>query len=170
MTDVLSEVRRYLIKAEYEIGEAPKPFAFVAQNASVLVFVAPVEPDIQTTRGNVLGLLSGPFRSKRFGPKTMEMYCVFVSENPISLPEVERCEQDMKVCRKVVVTSAGVIDARLSFLCPLDDTMTAPLDASGLYWAELRKRLSDAEIQFLRQVEGGSASTQSALALARKLP
>src|SRR5258708_26042368 len=55
--------------------------------------------------------LASPFRSKQFGPKTMEMYCIFVVDEKTPISTIERWEQDLKFCRKVFVTNTRQIDA-----------------------------------------------------------
>ena len=169
MSKILDEVRDCLRFGGFEIASAPGPFEFFAQNTDVLVFVivADIDKDLQTTIQKVLNALSGPFRSKRFGPKTMEMYCVLVSQAAAPLTSIERIEQDIRICRKIVITSRDDVKSQLSFLCPLDETLAAVPEARQVYWAEIEKRLNSKEVAFLKAVDEGNASSHTVIDLAR---
>jgi hypothetical protein len=168
MSNALEAVRQFLTGAGFDIRDVPGPFDFVAQNDSILVFVITVETDLDSSWNDVLTSLSGPFISKRFGPKTLEMYCVFVSRIPHTLQEIERCEQNIKVCRKVVISESDAIGGSLAFLSPLDEVMTTRQDTATEYWEELANLLNENEMSFLRKIDDQSATSETVLELVRK--
>jgi hypothetical protein len=95
----------------------------------------------------------------------MEMYCVFVSNQKLPLSRIEKCEQDLKVCRKVVIVDAEQIEARLSFLRPLEEVLAAPLDVNQLFWSETAKFLNKDEVAFLKKAQETSISLEELLRL-----
>jgi hypothetical protein len=165
MSEIADKVKGFLTDAGFEVYQSPGPFAFVAQNLSVLVFVVEAGPDLQAKIRSTVNLLAGPFRSKMFGPKTMEMYCIFISETNVSTPTIEQTEQDIQVCRKIVVADEKRMVARLSFLKPLEDFLANPPDMGKLFWEEMAKYLTVKEITFVRKVEEQSTSTEELIGL-----
>lgn len=168
MSEITEGVKKYLSGAGFEMALARGPFAYVAQNSVSLVFITPCGSDIESDFRRVLNALSGPFHTKRFGPKTMEMYCVFLSEEPLPLSVIQRCEQDIRICRKIVVTSVGEIDEKLSFMRPLDESTIETADAGTVFWSNLEGWLRPHEVEFLRKIEKATGLTEAAIALGRK--
>jgi len=167
MNDLVRHVRTFLLDSGFEIGGERGQFELVGQNSSVIVFLIDAGMDLETARRRVLNVLTRPFQTKRFGPKSMEMYCVFVADAGVSLALVEKCEQDIRVCRKIVVTGPGEMETRLSFLRPLVAVMEGSHDVSSLFWTELRQRLTEAQVEFLKEVGGVAAAPED---LANRIP
>jgi hypothetical protein len=170
ISDLAGTVQTFLEASGFDVKEGGERFAFVAQNPTVLIFVVQVEKEFDRAVRAVTNLLAPPFRSKKFGPKTMEMYCVFVSNEQIPLSRIEQCEQDLKVCRKVVLTNIGQVETRLSFLRPLEEVLPGPLDLSDLFWAATGKYLNTDEIAFLRTAEEVSIPAEELLRLMPQSP
>jgi hypothetical protein len=150
--DLLAHIESFLRGSGFEVTDATSPFIYVAQNSSVLVFVIEAEPDINQTVRNVTTLLASPFRSKQFGPKTMEMYCIFVVEETTPISLIERWERDLKFCRKIFVTNRQQIEARLCFLQPLGDSIKGSLDIDSMFWSQMSTELLPTEVALLKSV------------------
>jgi len=88
-----------------------------------------------------------------------------VSDEKIPLSKIEQCEQDLKVCRKIVLTNIQQIETRLSFLRPLEDVLPGPLDLSQLFWVETGKYLNTDEVAFLRKAKEASIRPEELLRL-----
>jgi hypothetical protein len=160
--ELLQQIETFLRSSGFDVTDGSPPFAYVAQNTSVLVFVIEATPDIEQTVRKVTTLLASPFRSKRFGPKTMEMYCIFVADEATPVSAMERWEQDLKFFRKVVVTANHHIPSRLSFLQPLSETLTASLDIDSMFWSQMDAQLNADGVRLLRSL-GSSLKTTDEL-------
>jgi hypothetical protein len=154
LTDLIAYVEKFLINAGLTVAHARvQPFALIAQNQNIMVFVAPVpDGDLDSAVASVMTHLTGPFRAKSFGPKTMEMYAIFVASRPIALESIKQCEHNTQVCRKIVVTSQEEIDSALFFLKPLAELTSLPLGIEKEFWDELAKHLDVRQIRFLREL------------------
>jgi hypothetical protein len=168
LSRTLEATRKFLGEEGFEILDLGTAFSFVAQDHSVLVFVAEADSDLNAAAMRALNALSLPFRVKRFGPKTMEMYCVLVADQAFPLPEIEKWEQDIRVCRKIVVTGDASVTERLSFLRPVLEAVKNVTDIDELFWAELRKYLSEEETLFLRALGDRPLQPDEALNLLRR--
>jgi len=166
MSDLTSEIKQFLVDSGFEIGAEKGGFSFVAQNSIMIVFVVPVRGSLRGTVREVLDVLAKPFLSKRFGPKTMDMFCIFVTDKHIGLDEIEACEQDIRVCRKVVVQKADELRSRLSFLRPLADVVAESYkDVGSLFWRQLERYLKTDEVALLRKLQDGSVSAETMITL-----
>lgn len=153
MNPILESVQAFLSNAGFEVTKLEAaPFALVGQNDHVIVFGVDVGDDLSSSARLTVSYLSRPFRSKSFGPKTMEMYVVFASTGAVALEESERVERDTRVCRKIVLTSETDLEARLSFLRPLDEFLERMLDPEAMFWQYLAERLDHQGIAFLRDL------------------
>jgi len=163
--ELLKQVEMFLRSWGFDITDATTPFAFVAQNTSILVFVVEVKTDLDQTVTNATTLLASPFRSKQFGPKTMEMYCIFVVEASTPISTIERWEQDLKFCRKIFVTNGRQLDARLSFLQPLNDSLTGSLDINSMFWSQMDTQLKPNEVELMKSLGNTVKTTDELLGL-----
>jgi len=166
--ELLTQIETFLRNSAFEVTDASTPFAFVAQNTSLLLFVAEVKTDLDQTVRNVTTLLASPFRSKQFGPKTMEMYCIFVVDEKTPISTIERWEQDLKFCRKVFVTNTRQIDARLSFLQPLNDSLTGSFDIGSMFWSQMETQLKPNEVELIKSLGNTVKTTDELLGLLTK--
>jgi hypothetical protein len=150
MNQLLEAVTKFLESADFEVtrGHQP-PVLILAQNESLIVFVLDASGDLQSTIDTTLGLLIKPFRTKAFGPKTLEMYAVFLCDTAVPTSEIEQYEQNTMVCRKIVLTSVDEIPTRLSFLKPLEAEVSSTPDIEQMFWAELGNSLSPKEMELL---------------------
>jgi hypothetical protein len=162
MVELLKQIETFLRSSGFDVTDASPPITYVAQNTSLLVFVVEARPDIDQTVRSVTTLLASPFRSKRFGPKTMEMYCIFVADEATPVAVIERWEQDIKFCRKVFVTGSHHIPSRLCFLQPLSDTLTDSLDIDSMFWSQMDAQLSPDAVRLLKSL-GSSLKTTDEL-------
>jgi len=169
VSQLVDPIRKALTESGYSILSEVGPFALVAQNESLLVFVAETATSLPVTVTNVHKILSSPFKTRKFGPKTLEMYCVLVAPTTIGTGDIERCEQDIRVCRKVVITKEDDIEGRLSFLRPLEDVLTKLTDIEGLFWAQIRAYLAEDKAEFLDALYKEPFSTERALTLLSQL-
>jgi hypothetical protein len=165
MNEISSKISSFLTEAGFEVFTGSGPFTLVAQNPSTLVFVAETGHDLEGGIRSVLNSLAGPFRGKKFGPKTMEMYCIFVSDQSVPVSLIEQCEQDLRVCRKVVVTGPDQIWTQISFLRPLGDVLAASPNVNELFWAETARHLNGQEITFLKKAIDESLGADDLLPL-----
>jgi hypothetical protein len=153
MNTLVESVEALLSEADFAVmRQTEGPFAVVAQNNEVIVFVVDVVDDLAARVRSIVSTLAKPFRSKGFGPKTMEMYCVFVANTPVNLEEIERYERDIRVCRKIVVTGEDDIASRLSFLRPLEEFVASPPSVATMFWVEVAKLLTPQEVEILREL------------------
>jgi hypothetical protein len=162
---LLTQIETFLRDSGFDVTDASTPFALVAQNTSILVFVVEVKTDLDQTVRNIAALLSPPFRNKQFGPKTMEMYCIFVVDEKTPISAIERWEQDLKFCRKVFVTNSRQIDARLSFLQPLNDSLTGSFDIGSMFWSQMETKLKPNEIELIKSLGNTVKTTDELLGL-----
>jgi hypothetical protein len=140
MNDLLAVVNRFLRGAQFEVRELSEgPFASIAQNENTLIFVVEVSSDLRSAVQATLSVLSNPFRSKSFGPKTMEMYAV--------------CERDIRVCRKLPIASTQDVHDRLLFLQPIEEVATGTVDSDELFWSELSRIVKPREIELLKALK-----------------
>jgi hypothetical protein len=166
--ELLKQVETFLRSWGFDVTDATAPFAFVAQNTSILVFVVEVKTDLDQTVTNATTLLASPFRSKQFGPKTMEMYCVFVVEEGTPISTIERWEQDLKFCRKIFVTNSRQLDARLSFLQPLNNSLTGSFDIGSMFWSQMETQLKLNEVELIKSLGSTVKTTDELLGLLSK--
>lgn len=161
MNNLVAAVREFLSGAQFEISAREKhPFVFIAQNRSTIVFGVEVIDDLESVLDVTLTRLASPFRNKSFGPKTMEMYVVFISGVPISLPGINKCERDTRICRKLVITPETDVPSRLSFLAPLDDIVTLAPDVERMFWVELEKHLNGSDVESIRRLREGVSAEE----------
>jgi hypothetical protein len=149
MSDLPERVIQFLGESGFDTIRSTGPFLAISQNATMLIFVADAGKSLQGAVNNVAAVLAQPFCSKRFGPKTMEMYCILLANEKVPLTEVERSEQDIRICRKVVIRTADEIATRLSFLRPIAETLSETSDVREVFRRELNERLSSAEVRFI---------------------
>jgi hypothetical protein len=146
-------VTKLLSESGYEIAAADAaPIAQVAQNESVLIFMVDGQPDLSLSVEKTVAMLVKPFRSKSFGPKTLEMYAIFICDGDVSRSLVEKYEQDVRICRKIVLTSSDDYEARLAFLKPLRTAEVELLDVGQLFWSRLRDDLTPREASLLEDL------------------
>jgi hypothetical protein len=154
MNDLLAVVNRFLRGAQFEVRELSEgPFASIAQNENTLIFVVEVSSDLRSAVQATLSVLSNPFRSKSFGPKTMEMYAVFVCPEGVPEDEIEICERDIRVCRKLPIASTQDVHDRLLFLQPIEEVATGTVDSDELFWSELSRIVKPREIELLKALK-----------------
>jgi hypothetical protein len=147
------QIGAFLRNSGFDVTEANAPFSLVAQNTSVLVFIIVVQDDLGEAVRTVTTLLSAPFHTKKFGPKTMEMYCIFAVDENTPISAIERWEQDLKFCRKIFVTHPRQLEARLSFLRQLGSGLIGSFDISALFWSQMEKRLDLAETELMKSFD-----------------
>jgi hypothetical protein len=160
--ELLTQIETFLRSSGFDVSDATAPFAFVAQNTSILVFVVEANTDLDQTVTIVTTILASPFRSKQFGPKSMEMYCIFAADEATPISSIERWEQNLKFCRKVFVTNSHQIDIRLSFLQPLNESLTGSLDVDSMFWSQMDPELTANEVELLKSL-GSSVKTTDEL-------
>jgi hypothetical protein len=154
MTQLLDAVTDFLEKAGFEVTKGHQaPVLVLAQNESLIVFILDASGDVRSAVDRTLGFLIKPFRVKAFGPKTLEMYAVFLCDSTVSISEVEQYEQNTMVCRKIFLTSAKEVATRLSFLKPLEAEVTLTPDIEQMFWAELSISLSAEEMELLGRLK-----------------
>ena len=102
---------------------------------------------------------------KVFGPKTLEMYAVFLASSDVALDDVERYEQDTRICRKIVVREIQEIETRLSLLRPIDPTAPLGPDIESVFWSELNSKLHPNEVKLLRNITGRSYTVEELIDL-----
>jgi hypothetical protein len=150
MKEFISAVAAFLSNADFEVTAARQPpIVLVAQNQSVIVFVIDASGDIPSVVDVTIGFLIRPFRAKTFGPKTLEMYAVFLCDRTAAASDVERYEQNTMVCRKIFLMGSQEIDSRLSFLKPLEAGVAGILEIEQKFWTELNQSLSAAQTRLL---------------------
>jgi hypothetical protein len=163
--ELLAQIESFLLRSGFDVTDATPPFTYVGQNPSVLVFVVEAESEIDKTVRNVTTLLASPFRSKQFGPKTMEMYCIFVVEETTPISVIEKWEQDLKFCRKIFVTNSQQVEARLCLLQPLNDSVTGSLDIDSMFWSQMSTELAVNEVALLKSLGSSFKTTDELLGL-----
>jgi len=154
MNNLLDATRSFLIGLGMEaIQRDSGLFRLVAQNDTLIVLACELGDGLEKTGSAVMTALAPAFRNKKFGPKSMELYVLFLSANSITLSEIEKIEQDARVCRKVVITSVDELDARLSFLKPLSDDFADLMSVERSFWQALEKTLSTAELDLVHRLK-----------------
>jgi hypothetical protein len=149
-----SAVSRYLFESGFEIITSNEsPFSLMAQNESVLVFVVNASSDLSSAVERTLSSLVRPFRNKSFGPKTLEMYTLFLLDEVLPITQLEKYEKDVRVCRKIVLTGLDEIDTRLAFLRPLEPTIVQAADLDELFWSRLQDRVTLTQFDVLRSLD-----------------
>jgi hypothetical protein len=153
MTSVIEDIRKFLEDARYEWATLTQgPIKAVAQNESIILFIVDAVHGIEAAVDQTLNLLIRPFKSKSFGPKSSEMYAVFIAEPNLSATEIERYEQDVRICRKIIIIDSADIDQRLTFLTPLDNSVAKTSNVEGLFWSDLGSQLTESETAFLQDL------------------
>jgi hypothetical protein len=164
MTDLKEAVMQLLQAAGYEISsESGQDFAFIAQNQSALIFGVEVKGDLEpAVRASVANLMHA-FQSKIFGPKTMEMYVIYLCRGKIGANEIEQCERDVRVCRKIVLTDDSDVVHRLSFLLPLEASVNSPVDPEQVFWKAVIEHVNPEEGRLLRSLRDRAAGERELL-------
>lgn len=161
----VESVRKFLADAGFDIEErVTGAFSLIAQNPAMIVFVCDVSGSLRDSLRSAIRQLTQPFRSKSFGTKTMELYVVFVSKNSLPLEEIEKCERDMRVFRKIVLGPDDHLASRLASLRPIEDMESLTTDLESIFWQELGRSLKPGEIAILEEMSKGKAITPESLA------
>lgn len=167
--DLLIAVTRFLADAQFEVLESSQgPFALIAQNESALVFVVEVTTDLSSSVRSTLSVLSSPFRSKSFGPKTMEMYAVLLCPEGTLADEIARCERDIRICRKLPVISVQDVYERLFFLKPIGDVDAGAADPDALFWREISHTVKPQELELLKTLKEGPVGPDRVMSMKAK--
>ncbi len=153
MNELLKQLIPFLsdLKLEIVMGDG-KPFGLLGQNEDLIVFVATAGDDIAKCVSDSVNALIGPFRIKSFGAKTLEIYAIFLADPQTPLEIIEKYEQDIRVCRKIILRDAAEFSSRLSFLSPLRDDGPGGPNLDELLWTTLAEKLSSREIDLLREL------------------
>jgi hypothetical protein len=158
INETLNVLQKFLQDSDFILAEPGGPFVLVAQNVYTLVFATDASEDLTEKTNLVVRMLSIPFRGKQFGPKSMEMYCVFITDRELPIPTIEKCEQDLRVCRKIVLSAQDNIWNRLAFLRPLNDVLARPSEPNERFWVLAQESVTANELEFLRSVEDAETS------------
>jgi len=162
MSDMLTVVTDFLRRAQFELSELSQgAFVFVAQNPYTLIFGVQVKSDLIMATHDVILRLTGPFRANIFGPRTMEMYALFLCPESTTAEQIMECERDTRVCRKIAISRVEDVEPRLLFLRPVETVEVTTIEPDELFWNELSHLLSAQELDFLGAVEQGSADVKS---------
>jgi hypothetical protein len=163
MNVLVEEIKRFLESADFETRSLDQPpVILTAQNQDLIVFVAEANGNLSSAVQSTLNRLVKPFTAKTFGPKTIELYAVFVCTPEVSIAEIEKCEQNTTVCRKIVLRDADDIESRLSFLKPLDVLFTTP-EVDQLFWSKLSTDLSENDLRLLNELKEHDVSFEDFL-------
>ena len=154
MTELSQTVTQLLAGAGYEVETEPQQdFCFIAQNKNMLIFGVEVKNDLESAVRRSVANLMYAFQSKSFGPKTMEMYVIYMCPGRVAGTHIEHYERDVRVCRKIVLGDDSDVPHRLSFLLPLEASVNVPLDPEEIFWRAISEQVSLAEGNVLRSMK-----------------
>lgn len=164
MSDFIKEISSFLSTAGYRISAMPDdPFLLGGQNATTVIFVVMSGEQLEQAVNVIAKVLTNPFRFKAFGPKTLDIYAVLVAPPTVSLTDIERCERNTRLCRKIVVRSVDELKERLEFLRPLRSMDVEVPDIESLFWDEIGKSLPESQTEVLRELHQEELTVHDAI-------
>jgi hypothetical protein len=164
MNALTEEIKRFLESAGFEATALDQPpIVLTAQNEDLIVFVVDASAGLASAVESTLNRLIKPFTAKTFGPKTVELYAVFLCAHGVPLADIEQIEQNTMVCRKIVVSDADEIESRLSFLKPLDVAFTSSPEIDHLFWSKLAAALSPDDLGLVEALRNRDLSLKDFL-------